>query len=534
MTGTGTYLASCWHCLSEFDALSAVWCSHDPKSPTKLCPFCFRCFCDASPAYKQEFWKHAPPPLVEELQMLAKSKDRLGDILIRMKKITTPQLLEVLVEQKQTDRRLGEILVARGMVKPEDIEAALKSQGMNPLLDSRGVTYPASAVWDQSSPEGIIQYILALAARKGASDVQVEPREDTISVRYRIDGFYFRVDPIPKRFQPALTQKLFESFRLDSARESKPQSRRIVGRFGDTDYDLVVQTLPTRHGVSATVKLVNRATFIKDFTTLGMELPDRVRLVEELRGAPGFVLVTSPVFNGSITTAYAIMNFLVRGGRDVASLESPVHWAMDGVRQIEVESEGEGLRMEETLRSLMAVRPDVVMLSAIPDRGTAVLAAQLASSLLVVATQPAPTAAQGLAALLELGTPPQLLAGSLSMVCGQRLVRTICRICRLPADPPAPPTLASHGIPPEVAATLRFFRGKGCPTCNTVGYRGRVAVFELLPGAPEVRAAVQNGLPAAELETVAVGAGMKTIRERCLDLVRQGITTFDEFARLRL
>src|SRR6185436_13750198 len=172
--GTESYLATCWNCLGEFDALNAVWCSDDPKNPTKLCPFCFRCFCDASEMYKQEFWKQAPQKLMDELQTLAKSKDRLGDVLIRMKKITTPQLLEVLVEQRRTGEKLGEILVNRGFAKAEDIQAALKTQGVNPLTDTQGIAYAASAVWDASGPDAIIQYILSLAARKGASDVQIE------------------------------------------------------------------------------------------------------------------------------------------------------------------------------------------------------------------------------------------------------------------------------------------------------------------------------------------------------------------------
>ena len=123
--GTENYLVTCWNCLGEFDALNAVWCSDDPKNPTKLCPFCFRCFCDASEKYKQEFWRHAPPRLVEEVQTLSRSKDRLGDILIRMKKLTTPQLLEALVEQRATGKRLGEILTDRKLLRPEDIQAAL-------------------------------------------------------------------------------------------------------------------------------------------------------------------------------------------------------------------------------------------------------------------------------------------------------------------------------------------------------------------------------------------------------------------------
>ncbi len=528
------YLATCWNCLGEFDALNAVWCSDDPKNPTKLCPFCFRCFCDASEKYKQEFWKHAPPRLLDEIQTLSRSKDRLGDILIRMKKITTPQLLEVLVEQKATGKRIGEILVDRKMVRPEDIQAALKSQGVNPLTDTVGMEYAASPVWEQSGPDAIIQYILSLAARKGASDVHIEPTEDAVSVKYRIDGFFFRVDPIPKRFQPSLTQKLFEAFRLDTSKENRPQTSRTSGRLADADFDLVAQTLPTSHGTSATIKLINRATFIKDFTSLGLEIDDRVRLLEELRASFGFILVTAPVFSGAGTTLYSIMNFLVQAQRDVVSLESPVHWPLEGVRQVEVEADTKGLKMEETLRSVVAVRPEVIVLSSIPDKATGLLATQLASSVLVVAVVTGQTAGQGVTSLLEMGVPPQLLAGSLAAATCQRLVRQICTICREPSEPPAPQTLAHHGIGAEEAAKLKFFRGKGCPSCNKVGYRGRRAIFEVMSGAPEVRSAVQNGLPHAEIESLAVGAGMKTLRERCLSLVTQGITNFDEFAKLRL
>jgi type IV pilus assembly protein PilB len=529
-----SYLVSCWNCLGEFDALSAVWCSDDPKNPTKLCPFCFRCFCDASPVYKQEFWNHAPPRLVDELQTLARSKDRLGDILIRMKKITTPQLLEVLVEQKRSGRKLGEILIERGLVRSEDIVSALSTQGVSSLMDTQGAAYAASPFWEQSTPEAIIDYVLELGARKGASDVNIEPKEDEIAVRFRIDGSYFRVDPIPKRFEQELTQTLFEKFALDPSRRDRLQTSRSVRQMGDAEYDIVAQTLPSPYGVSATVKLVNRASFIKDFTTLGMELEDRVRFVEELRGTFGLVLVTSPAFSGANTTAYSVMNFLLQGQRDVLSLEAPIQWRMEGTRQVEVETGPTGSKMEETLRAVMAVRPDVLMLSALPDRGTAHLATQFASSLLVVATQTAQSAAQGLTGLYELGVQPHLLAGCLAVVTCQRLVRTICRICRVPADPPAPQTLANHGISAEEARSMQFFKGKGCPTCNTVGYRGRRAVFEVLPGIAEVRSAVQNGQSALEIETIARGAGMRSLRERCLALVREGTTTFDEFARLRL
>ena len=526
------YLTTCWNCLGEFDALGAVWCSDDPKNPTKLCPFCFQCFCDASEKYKQEFWRGAPARLRDELATLSRSKDRLGDVLIRMKKLTTPQLLEALVEQKESGRRLGEILTERGLVKPDDVQAALRTQGANPLTDTRGQAFSAQPVWDQSSPEAIIQYVLSLAARKGASDVQLEPGDENIAVKYRIDGFSFRVDPIPKDFQQPLTDKLFEVFRLDPQKANRPQTSRTTGRLGDGEFDLVAQTLPTPHGVAASVKLINRATFLKDFTTLGLEIEDRVRLLEELRGTFGLLLVSSPVYNGAHSTAYSIMSFLVRAQRELVSIEAPMQWSLEGARQVDLGPDPRA--MAETLRSVMAVRPEVLVLSAVPDQATARLAAQLASSVLVIATLPAQSAAHAIASVAGLGVPAQLLSSVLVASSCQRLVRLICRICREPAEPPAPQTLAHHGITPQEAATLRFFRGKGCPTCNRVGYRGRRAVFELMNGAPEVRTGILGGLQAEELEALGVGAGMTRVRERCLDLVRQGLTTFDEFARLRL
>jgi type II secretory ATPase GspE/PulE/Tfp pilus assembly ATPase PilB-like protein len=530
---TESYPANCWNCLGEFDALSAVWCSDDPKNPTKLCPFCFRCFCTASEKYKQEFWRHAPERLHQELQTLSRSKDRLGDVLIRMKKITTSQLLEVLVEQKKTGGRLGDILIQRKLARAEDITAALKSQGVSPLADTSGVAYAASPVWENSDPDHIIQYILGLAARKGASDVHIEPKEDHIAVRYRIDGFFFRVDPIPKAFQTALQQRLGDVFGVD-ARANRAQGNRISHKLNDTEYDLILQTLPTPHGASATIKLINRATFIKDFATLGVEMDDRVRILEELRGTFGLILITSPVFNGAKTTGYSMMNYLVQAQRDLVSLESPIMWHMEHARQVEVESGPTGLKMEENLRSVIAVRPEVVMLSAIPDRATAALVAQLASSVLMVGVMAAQSAAQAIAAFNALGVPPQMFSGMLAAVTCQRLVRQICRICRQEAEPPAPQTLAHHGLSAEEAAGMHFFRGKGCPSCNNVGYRGRRAVFEVLTGAAEVRNAILSGLPAEEIEHMAVGTGMVPMRQRALQLVREGSTTFDEFAKLRI
>jgi len=465
-------VVACWNCLGEFDAAAAVWCSDEPNTPTKVCPFCLRCFCSATSEYKERFWSDAPPGLASEREAVARASRASG-------------------------------------------EAARPEAGGTPY-------------WEQSSPDGVLDSILELGARKHASEVSLEPGPEQIEIRYGIDGFSFRVEPVPTSFAPALERALFATFGLDSQRRSRPQTGRALLRLQQEEYDVVARTLPSRHGIGATARLVNRATFIKDFGTLGLELEDRVRLVEVIRSGSGLVLVSSPPSNGAATTCYSILNFLVHVPLDVASVESPVHWRLEAVRQVEAEAGEHGPCIEE------ALRPQAVVVSAVPDAAAAELLAQAGSSLLAFAQVTAPTAAQAVATVRGLGVAPFRLAAPLALATGQRLVREICRDCRVPADPPPPELLAGLGLEAEDLRGVTFYKGRGCPACHTVGYRGRRAIFETLPVSPEVRAAVEQGSPAEEIHRFAVQAGMIDLRTRCLALVASGITSLEEFARLRL
>jgi type II secretory ATPase GspE/PulE/Tfp pilus assembly ATPase PilB-like protein len=533
-TSAETYPAICWSCLKDFDAMGAAWCSHDPKLPSKMCPSCQRCFCQASDKYKQEFWRRAPASLLEELEILSRNKDRLGEILIQMGKLTTSQLLTALILQtnRTGEPSLAQTLREEGMVADEDIETAIKTRGGTPLTDTRGAKYSAQVVCDGNDPQAIIQYLLSLAVRRGASEVHIEPKSDGLAVKYRIDGVSFRLDPIPLKFEAELVRKAFEIFRLDPTRPHRPQRGRTTERLADGDFDLVAQTLPTAHGTSISMKLVDRTSFIKDFTTLGLTLDDRLRLVGALRQSFGLILVTGPMFEGGNSTAFSIMDFMVRAQREVVSLESPVLWLVEGARQVEVNEAD--TPMHDALRAAIAVHPDVVVLFKVPDAQTALLATQLASSLVVVCVVPAQSTTQAISTFLDLGVPRHLLAGALSAVTCQRLVRKICAICRESVRGPSAQTLAWVGIAPEDVARLGFYRGKGCPSCNRVGYRGRQAIFEVLTGAPEVVSGIMNGLPAIDIEILAKGSGMRLLRERAIELVAQGVTTFDEFQSLRL
>ena len=275
-----TFPTTCWNCLGEFDALNAVWCSDDPKNPTKLCPFCFRCFCAASEKYKQEFWSKAPQRMQDELATLQQEQGPAGRRPHPHEEAddaAAPGGARRAEEHRQAaGRDPGR---PRASSRPTTSRSRCARQGVSPLTDTMGIAYAANPVWEQQQPRRHHPLHPPLAARKGASDVQIEPKEDAVSVKYRIDGFFFRVDPIPKPFQPALTQKLLELFRLDPARRRAPAEEphhRCAWPTSTTTSSS--RRCRPRRACRATIKLVNRATFLKDLTTLGLHIEDRVRL----------------------------------------------------------------------------------------------------------------------------------------------------------------------------------------------------------------------------------------------------------------
>ena len=346
-------------------------------------------------------------------------------------------------------------------MKPDDIQAALKTQGVSPLTDTQGIAYAASAVWDASGPDAIIQYILSLAARKGASDVQIEPKEDAVSVKYRIDGFFFRLDAIPKAYQSKLTQKLVEVFRLDPAKETGPRRRAPPAGCGTR-----LRRWPRRSHRERHVRhhqALNRSTFLKDFATPVPQLEDRVRLSEELRRSFGLVLVTAPVFQRGGNHHVLVMNSWSRGS-GTWSPRVPGALAIEGARQVEVETDAAGSRGGDAPLPMIAVAPGD-RVSSVPDAGRPCWHAARVEHLGGTIRPRARPRARGAPAARR---PADVLSGSLSAVLCQRLIRQICRSAASregPAAPdPRPPRLS-----PEEAATLQFFKGKGCPTCNKVG-----------------------------------------------------------------
>jgi type IV pilus assembly protein PilB len=531
---TEIYTVRCWNCLNDFEAVEAVWCSCDPKHPSKLCPFCLSCFCPADTVYKRTFWDGAPQCLKDEVSMLERSLDRLGEILIRNQKLKTPQLLKALQEQERTGGLLGKILLDKGLVTESDIDDALRYQGYQPLVDTNGLEVTPSPSANAGNPGEILEHLIGLAARKGASDIHLEPTgDDELSIKLRIDGLFYKIKPLRINALVPMTIRINELFGLDATRRELPQRGRAHLELDGHDFDLLVQTLPTRLGPSITIKLVDRRFFLKNFTALGLTPADQLFLVRALDAPSGLIMVTSPPYNGSMTTSYSLMDHVAKSERKVVSIERSIQWEVPYVHQMEV-NQDKGLDFAAALRSVAAVKPDVVFLLELNDRTTANLASQLATTLLVITTFPAFGAAESIYRFLELGAQPALLARGLSLVMNQRLVRRICPKCRDEGSQADPSKLGNFGISLSEAKALRIFKGRGCPECNRLGYRRRKGLFELITVDDHFRKKFVGQPTLAEIESAARNAGMETLRERCLKEVTAGVTSLDEFLRWRM
>lgn len=530
---TEKYPVRCWNCRNEFDAVEAVWCSCDPKHPSKVCPFCLQCFCPSDDEYKQNFWDSAPRSLQDEVSMLERSRDRLGEILIRNQKLTTPQLLEALVHQKRTGGLLGKILLQKTWVTQGDIDEALRHQGYQPLVVAQDQEVTPTPVAPTTPPQELLNHLLTLGAKKGASDIHVEPVQQELSVKFRIDGFFYKIRPLPSSSLKPLLERIDSLFELDPTQKALPQKGRASMHLLNRDYDLLVQTLPTQMGTAVTIKMVDRRYFLKNFTALGLTPADQLFLVRALDEPSGLILVTSPPYNGAITTCYSLMDHLAKSERKVVSLEPSIQWEVPYVQQIEVNRE-KGLEYPSMLRSVANVKPDVIFVLDLGDKETANLACQLASSVLIIATLPAFSAAESAWRFHELGVPSLPFSRNLSLVLHQRLVRRICTSCREGANVADPRKLAQYGVNADEARSLKLYRGAGCAACNKIGYRRRKGIFEVMTIDRQLRDVLSRTPPLEEIEKAALHAGMETLRERCLRDINEGVTTIEEFIRWRL
>ncbi|MFQ5881414.1 MAG: type IV-A pilus assembly ATPase PilB [Candidatus Methylomirabilales bacterium] len=377
----------------------------------------------------------------------------------------------------------------------------------------------------------LVNLILTDAIKKGASDIHVEPYEKSFRVRYRIDGVLYDVMQPPMKLRAAITSRVKIMAQLDIAERRLPQDGRIKIKMGQKEIDFRVSTLPTLFGEKVVTRLLDKSNLQLDMTKLGFE-SQALRDFEKAILAPyGMVLVTGPTGSGKTTTLYSALHRLNTIETNIMTAEDPVEFNLPGVNQVQMKPEI-GLNFAAALRSFLRQDPDIIMVGEVRDYETAEIAIKAAlTGHLVLSTLHTNDAPSTVSRLLNMGVEPFLVAASTNLILAQRLARKICGSCKEEVKVPHQ-ALIDVGFLPEETETLRYYQGKGCMECNDTGYRGRLALYEVMVITDDIKDAILQGASVSELKELARKNGMRTLREAGLQKIREGMTTIPEVMRV--
>ena len=378
----------------------------------------------------------------------------------------------------------------------------------------------------------LVNLMITRAVDGRASDIHIEPFENRLKIRYRVDGVLVDVESPPSRLSAAVISRIKIMAKLNIAERRLPQDGRIQLRVQGKEIDLRVSTVPTMHGESVVMRILDKASVVLEFETLGFA-PNNLRRFREVLALPhGIIVVTGPTGSGKTTTLYTALQQLNTPERKILTVEDPVEYHLEGVNQIQVKPQID-LTFANALRAIVRQDPDVIMIGEIRDLETARIAVQSAlTGHLVLSTLHTNNAAGGVTRLLDMGVEDYLLTSTVNGILGQRLVRLLCNECKEPY--PAPEEVVQemglHRF--SEAAEIRLCRPRGCPTCSGIGFRGRGAIVELLTMSDRTRALVLKHADAGDIEQAARQEGMHTMFEDGLRKAVAGLTTVEEVMRV--
>ncbi len=384
----------------------------------------------------------------------------------------------------------------------------------------------------------LVNSVIFQAAEDGASDIHFEPQEDSLVVRFRIDGVLQEVQRIPKRMMAGVTTRLKVLAKLDIAERRKPQDGRIslnAAAAGRT-LDVRVATLPTVEGESIVMRLLDKSKRAPTLAELGLSESMTKDLSALLVRPTGALLVTGPTGSGKSTTLYAGLNEINRPEINIITVEDPVEYRLAGVNQVQINVRA-GLTFAAALRSILRSDPDVVMVGEIRDGETAKMAIEAAlTGHFVLSTLHTNDAPSALTRLNEMGVEPFLVGAAVTGVLAQRLARKLCTHCCEMYTPSVDELLKAR-VSPEVAAAsdgMAFYRKRGCPRCNQTGYKGRIGVYQLLTMTEQLESLAVMKASREELERAALAEGMRTLWDDGLAKVAAGLTSIEELARVSI
>jgi general secretion pathway protein E len=378
----------------------------------------------------------------------------------------------------------------------------------------------------------LVNLLIARAVESRASDIHVEPFQNRLAVRYRVDGVLREGATPPPRLRAAIVSRIKIMAKLNIAERRLPQDGRIRIAVRGRDYDLRIATVPTLHGEGITMRILDRASLVEDFAMLGFQ-PDALKRYLGLLDQPqGILLVTGPTGSGKTTTLYTSLMRLNTPERKIFTVEDPIEYQLDGVNQVQVKPQI-NLTFAGILRTLLRHNPDIIMIGEMRDFDTAQIAIQAAlTGHLVLSTLHTNDAASSITRLLDMKVEDYLLTSTVNGVMAQRLVRKLCEACRRPRRtlPELINRMGLASLAPGREAVV--YDPVGCPQCHGSGYRGQTAVIEVLAMSDAVRRLVLNHAEAREIQRVAVEEGMRTMYQDGLLKVLEGTTTIEEVLRV--
>jgi len=421
-----------------------------------------------------------------------------------------------------------------GSVSYDEVLKKFGGNEMEVIRDEEDVSLQElQAATNEAPVVTLVNAVLADAAKRGASDIHIEPYEKIFRIRFRVDGVLHEIMTPPPKLKNALISRLKVMSNLDIAERRLTQDGRIKLKMGGgQELDIRVSVLPTLFGEKIVMRLLDKSNLQLDMAKLGFD-PQALKDFKDAIYKPyGMILITGPTGSGKSTTLYSALSELNKPDVNVSTAEDPVEYNLMGINQVQVRDDI-GLNFAACLRSFLRQDPDIIMVGEMRDLETAQIGVKAAlTGHLVLSTLHTNDAPSTVDRLINMGLEPFLLTSSTNLIVAQRLVRKICLSCKAPVEVSAE-ALINIGIDPaEVGAGFPTFRGKGCPTCGQTGYKGRIALYEVMVIHEALKELILRGASAADLKREAVKMGMNTLRMSAIKKVREGLTTIEETVRV--
>jgi len=377
----------------------------------------------------------------------------------------------------------------------------------------------------------LVNLILTDAIKRNASDIHIEPYEKSFRVRYRIDGILYEVMTPSMKFRNVITSRIKIMAQLDIAERRLPQDGRIKMKLGKgQEMDYRVSIFPTLFGEKVVLRLLDKSNLQLDMTKLGFEEKQLADFKNAIHRPFGMVLVTGPTGSGKTTTLYSALSELNQTTENISTAEDPVEFNLPGINQGQM-NEAIGLTFATALRSFLRQDPDIIMVGEIRDFETAEIAVKAAlTGHMVLSTLHTNDAPSTINRLLNMGIEPFLVSSSVNLILAQRLARKVCQECAEPIKAPRQ-ALLDVQVPADQVDDFKLCKGRGCHNCNETGYKGRIALYEVVVVGPEIQDFILNGASASEIKREAIRLGMKTMRQSGLSKLKEGVTTIEEVIR---